>query len=103
METTVLACCLAVVVLFGVGFMLVVHRLAIEQAKHAKCIAHVSEYVGDRFAAQVLRAAAEDYSSTRNIPVLRTMAREGRKRMDLSLPSEWLMDRADMLDPTDEP
>lgn len=101
METTVLVCGLAVVVLFGVGFMLVVHRLAIEQAKHAKCIAHVSEYVGNHFAAQVLRAAAEEYSSSRNEPVLRRMALVGRIEPGVLLPSQWLLERAAAIE-TDE-
>lgn len=81
-----------------------VSRLENRITDHAKCIAHVAQFTGDHFAAQVLRAAAEDYSSVSNQRVIQRMVQEGHKRgPDVSLPSAWLMDRADALDPTVEP
>lgn len=69
------------------------------QVDHAHCVAHVAHYVGDHFAAQVLRLAAEDLDSVEGQTELRTLSR-GTGYSPLggkSLMRLWLEDRAEAL------
>lgn len=74
----------------------VVRLLRNRDVDHAKCIAHVSHYVGNEFGAAVLRAAAEDYSSAEGQHELKVIAnsRDYRHGVSLSIPSIWLNNRA---------
>lgn len=71
-----------------------------KDAEHAKCIAHITDFVGNAFAARVLEAAADDYDSTagkQRMAVLSHLTRpEG-----VTLPAHWMRDRAKNLHPHD--
>lgn len=68
-----------------------------EEKEHAKCIAHVAHYVGDEFAAMVLRAAAHDYDSAEEFGRLKVLARMKYAQGGPSMPAIWLEDRANRL------
>lgn len=66
---------------------------------HAMCIAHVSHYVGNHFAAKVLKAAADDYASAEGQHEVKVII-NGSSHQTLSenpIPSLWLHKRADRL------
>lgn len=66
-------------------------------ANHAKCIAHITSYVGDQFAANVLRAAAQAWDSIEEKPHIQRLGREQFLPEGPSMPSIWLRDRADTM------
>lgn len=73
--------------------------------KHSMCIAHVSHYVGDKYAAEVLHAAAEDWDSVQNVSTIERMGRE-RAHQSItereergSIVTQWLHSRAEAMDP----
>lgn len=93
---------LAIIFLLGsVNFLLILAahaRLSEQEAEHGKCLAGVMMFVGDSFAANVLRAAAEDYDASASQFRIRQMAREYDPD-GLSIPAMWLLERADSLKP----
>lgn len=73
-------------------------ELSIKDTDHAKCIGAVAGFVGDTFAAKVLRLAADDYDSGEGQARLRELVHQGfLPESGPSLPSLWLYDRADNL------
>lgn len=74
-----------------------VQSLSDADVNHAHCIAHVAHYVGDSFAAQVLRVAAEDLDSTEGQTELRRIANSEYRLGGASVASLWLTERADSL------
>lgn len=65
------------------------------KVNHAACVAHMAHYVGDSFAAQVLRIAAEDFDSVEGQTKLREIGSQTFKIGGPSLVNLWLHDRAD--------
>ena len=65
-----------------------------EAALHAKCLAHVAQFVGDEFAARVLDAAAEDWESADGLAEARSIANNQYKPGGKSVPRLWLEQRA---------
>lgn len=65
--------------------------------EHAKCMAAVMAYVGEEFAAQVLRVAADDYESVEEIERLKRLGLERYQPGGSPMPSIWMRDRADRL------
>lgn len=72
----------------------------VKDAEHAKCIAHVTEFVGNAFAARVLEAAAEDYDSAQGKHRMAVLTHQPRPE-GVTLPAFWLKDRASRLHPTE--
>jgi hypothetical protein len=65
-----------------------------EDELHAKCIAHIAQFVGDSFAAKVLDAAAEDYESAEGITELRVIGHQQYKPGGPTVPRIWMAQRA---------
>lgn len=65
--------------------------------EHAKCIAHITQYMGDEYAAMVLKAAAHDWDSAEEASRLKVLARLKHKQGGPSMPAIWLNDRAERL------
>lgn len=95
-----------IVVLFG---LLVYSGVRIENLMHrhendidhAKCMAHVAHYVGNTFAAHVLRAAAEDYATPAEqhqleVIIQQQWSTQGGVPND-PVPAIWMKERADAL------
>lgn len=68
-----------------------------EKAAHAMCLAHIAHYVGNHFAAEVLKAAGEDYNSPQGQHDIAVIAREQWAQGGPSVPSIWMFNRADAL------
>lgn len=68
------------------------------QVDHAKCIAHIAHYVGNHFAADVLRAAAEDYGTPAAQTELQIISRKQWNQDGPRIPSIWMTNRADALE-----
>lgn len=64
---------------------------------HAKCIGAVAAFVGDHYAAQVLRVAAEDYDSITEQDRAKRIADLRYTSGGPSVPALWLHDRAERL------
>lgn len=64
-----------------------------QAVEHSKCMALIASFVGDSFAAQVLRVAADDYDSADEIHRKKVLAQDYVEHGP-SLPSMWLRDRA---------
>lgn len=89
---------LAVLVLAGVRIEhLQWESKDIMDQNHAKCLAMVGAFVGDRFAAQVLMAAAEHYDGMDGQAELRRIVNSVWVEGGPSIPSLWLRDRAEMI------
>lgn len=67
------------------------------QRDHAQCIAQVTEYTGNEFAARVLLAAAEDYNSGDGRVELALLRRDWTGSDHDSIPAAWLRNRADRI------
>jgi hypothetical protein len=66
-----------------------------QDINHAMCIAHLAHYVGNSFAAEVLKAAAEDYSSAEGQHELKVIVQSGQYvEGGLTVPSLWMVNRA---------
>lgn len=80
--------------------VIILHRLlrSEDQTDHAKCMALITAFVGDRFAAQVLRAAARDWDSVEAQPDIRRIANEKYRVGGPSMPYLWMIDRAEKLE-----
>lgn len=72
------------------------HVAEAETAEHAKCIALIAEYVGDKFAYQVLTAAAEAYDTPGEVARAQMLGRNRRKDM-ASVPALWMTERGFIL------
>lgn len=94
----------AAVVLMSRCVLILDKSIRADKADHAKCVAHVAHYVGDAFAAQVLRLAASDMASVEGQTELRTISHSDRIRIGDGqvIAALWLEDRADALDWQDE-
>lgn len=68
-----------------------------EEINHAFCISHIAHYVGDAFAEQILRLAAEDFDSVEGQTQLRTIMHNDYKMDGPSGINLWLHARADSL------
>lgn len=93
---------LVVLILFLLGVVgLLYHRMTEAEDElehmHAKCIAHIAEYVGNEYAAMVLRAAAHDWDSAEESNRLKVLARLRYSAGGPGMPAIWLNDRADRL------
>lgn len=71
--------------------------LLARDSEHAKCIGAVAAFVGDHYAAQVLRVAAEDYDSINEQDRARRIAELRYVSNGPSVPALWLHDRAEHL------
>jgi hypothetical protein len=78
-------------------------RLASRAVSHAQCVVNIEDYVSAVFAAEVLRAAAGDWDSTKEQANLHRLAREKYQPGGPSMPVIWLNDRANRIDPRPEP
>lgn len=72
--------------------------LTAQDTEHAKCIGAVMAYIGDEFASQILRLAAEDYDSVIEKNRMQMLARDHYHTSGPSIPALWLLDRANRLD-----
>lgn len=72
---------------------LIYNLLRNRDVNHAKCIAHVSHYTGNQFAAQVLLAAAEDYTSPEGQHEVAVIAHRNQSSVE-PIPSLWMRARA---------
>lgn len=96
---TALLVALAVSVAVNVGILLYAGYRADKAAReerrnHAACIAHVTEYVGNEFAALVLEHAADYYDSPEGERYLNRLARMKYKAGGPNMPVLFLYERA---------
>jgi hypothetical protein len=68
-----------------------------EKINHAMCIAHVSHYVGNHFAADVLKAAAEAYDQPSTQTELQIIANQQYTPNGSRVPALWMVNRAEAL------
>lgn len=94
---------LALIVVWLVSWVLDVERDFADQqdTNHAKCIAHIADYTSNRVVAIAFRDAADRYSTVREEAVLQRL-RKTWVQDGPSIPSLWLMEQADRLDPPTE-
>lgn len=74
----------------------------LRDAEHAKCIGAVMAFVGDEFAANVLRVAAQDFDSVNEMTRLAQIRTQQFILDGPSVPALWLFDRANRLTEADE-
>lgn len=87
-----------ILALLGWRTTVIFNLLRNRDVDHAMCISHVSHYVGNEFAASVLRAAAEQYASPDGQHEAKVIANSREYRLDgPPIPSIWLNNRADAL------
>lgn len=72
-------------------------------ANHAKCIAHIADVVSKRVVAMALRDLAVRWESVEEKANLQRLGREVYKIGGPSMPTIWLNQQADLLDPPTEP
>lgn len=65
-----------------------------QRADHAKCIAHVTEYVGNEFAARVLESAGSFYDSPEGERYLNLLASEKYTAGGPNVPVLFMRERA---------
>lgn len=70
--------------------------IGVYEAVHAKCIAHVTHYVGNEFAAMVLNAAADFYDSSEGRAKISEIINTEYNHGDVeeSVPALWMRNRA---------
>lgn len=99
MNAVIIALLIAILVVAVCVFFLHV-RMTLDakthKIDHAMCIAHVAHYVGNEFAASVLKAAAEDYNRPETQARLQILMREWVDGGPL-LPAIWMTNRAEAL------
>jgi hypothetical protein len=93
---------LALVALAGVGLLYGERQRQArmeEKADHAKCIAHIASATSNRVIAMALRERAEKWDSIENQADLRRLANERYSPGGPSMPTIWLREEADLIDP----
>lgn len=80
-------------------FRLIGMLTTVKHAEHAKCIAHIAYYVGNKFAARVLEAAANDYDTALGRQQLSRISAANRVEGQ-SIPATWMRQRAAVMDPS---
>lgn len=100
MNAVIVALLVAILVVATCVFFLHV-KMALDakthKIDHAMCIAHVAHYVGNEFAASVLKAAAEDYNRPETQARLQILMREQWVEGGSLLPAIWMTNRAEAL------
>lgn len=106
----ILLCSVTIALVFTVQRLNSMTEEAIEatEHQHARCMALVTAFVGDQFAARVLEAAAADYETVEGQQRLSALRWSDWVEGGPCVPALWLKDRANALrgyaiDPDEEP